>query len=117
MQVQTQLIDTVLVLQPLVESIDSSVATVFKSRIVDKIQKGYRRIALDLSQVTFMDSSGLGAIVSVLKTLGEDGRLVLCHVNAAIRSLFRLTRFDRIIPICDSVEVACRMLKDASSDS
>lgn len=115
MQFQIQQIDTVRILQPLEESIDSSVATAFKSRIIDEIQKGHHRIVLDLSQVHFMDSSGLGAIVSILKTLGEDGKLTLCHVHATIRSLFRLTRFERIIPICDSVDEASRILKAASS--
>lgn len=113
MQFQTQMIDTVHVLQPLGESIDSSIATAFKTRMVDSIQQGHHQIALDLSQVKFMDSSGLGAIVSILKTLGENGRLVLCHVNPAIRSLFRLTRFDRIIPIGDSIDEACRILNSA----
>ena len=117
MQVQTTLIDAILILQPHAESIDSTVATLFKTRIIDVIHQGHRQIVLDLSRVSFMDSSGLGAIVSILKTLGEDGKLILCHVDPAIRSLFRLTRFDRIIPICDSVDEACSILKIGSATS
>ncbi|MEW6260466.1 MAG: STAS domain-containing protein [Thermodesulfobacteriota bacterium] len=117
MRFQSTMIDPVLILQPLTESIDSSVATVFKTRVIDFIQQGSYQIILDLSQVTFMDSSGLGAIVSILKTLGEDGKIILCNVNSAIRSLFRLTRFDRIIPICGSTDEACRMLNVVSNSS
>jgi anti-sigma B factor antagonist len=49
--------------------------------------------------VDFIDSSGLGAIVSALKTIGRNGDLVLCGIKETVMSLFRLTRMDRVFRI------------------
>jgi anti-sigma B factor antagonist len=70
------------------------------------IGAGNRRIVLNLSEVDFIDSSGLGAIVSSLKKIGNDGDLVICSVRETVMSLFRLTRMNRVFDILSSEEEA-----------
>jgi anti-sigma B factor antagonist len=56
-----------------------------------------RCIEVDLADTTFIDSEGLGALVSVHKLVASRGGIVrLPGARPAIRELFRLTRLDRI---------------------
>jgi anti-sigma B factor antagonist len=97
MFIEDKLINGVLVLRPDLPSIDMSVSVLFKGQIVDWIQKGHQRIVMDLSEVESMDSSGLGTMVSLLKTIGRPDGIVLCNVHKAVKNLFHITRFDRVI--------------------
>jgi anti-sigma B factor antagonist len=99
MQIEDRKVGDILVVLPLEKRIDASVSTEFKGKMVDWINQGNRRIVLDLSQVDFIDSSGLGAIVSSLKTIGNDGDLVVCCTRETVMSLFRLTRMNRVFQI------------------
>ena len=54
---------------------------------------------LDLQDVTFVDSSGIGAIVGFLKHLGRDRRLELCGLNPMVSKVFKLTRLDKVFTI------------------
>jgi anti-sigma B factor antagonist len=65
---------------------------------------------LDLSKVEFIDSSGLGAIVSSLKRMGGRGELVVCGLREPTMTLFRLTRMDRVFQVFDSEQQAVSAL-------
>ena len=54
---------------------------------------------LDLSSVEFLDSSGLGAVVSVMKTLGRGRKLDLAGMTPAVDKVFRMTRMDSVFDI------------------
>jgi anti-sigma B factor antagonist len=110
MRFQDKLVGDVLVLRPMSSFIDASVSISFKGQIIDWIQQGHHRIVLDFSKVKSMDSSGLGAVVSLMKTVESDGVIVLCNLHPAVRNLFQITRFDRVISIHDSLDDACRSL-------
>jgi anti-sigma B factor antagonist len=52
---------------------------------------------IDLKDIQFMDSSGLGTLVSAMKVVRGAGRkLFLCSVNGQIKMLFELTKMDKI---------------------
>jgi anti-sigma B factor antagonist len=53
-------------------------------------------VVLDLSAVTFMDSSGLGVLVAAMKALRGRGELRLVRVNPLIQELFNLTGLNRV---------------------
>lgn len=58
---------------------------------------------IDLAQVDFMDSSGLGALVTGLSAARSNGcRLVICNLQAPIRIIFELTRLDLVFEIFES---------------
>ncbi|MDD3581540.1 MAG: STAS domain-containing protein [Desulfobacca sp.] len=102
MQIEDKKIGDLLVVTPLEKRLDASSSADFKGKIVDWINAGYHRIILDLSKVDFVDSSGLGAIVSCLKTLGGSGDLMICSVKETVMSLFQLTRMNRVFQIFPS---------------
>jgi anti-sigma B factor antagonist len=79
--------------------IDAASAIQFKERMRDVIQTPASRVHLDLSQVLFLDSSGLGAIVAVMKLLGPERLLELSGLTSAVEKVFRLTRMDTILRI------------------
>jgi anti-sigma B factor antagonist len=57
-------------------------------------------ILVDLKEVTFMDSSGLAALVTAFKTVrSSGGKLCVCSVNQQIKMLFELTSMDRVFEI------------------
>jgi anti-sigma B factor antagonist len=63
------------------------------------------RIALDLREVGFMDSSSLGTLVTCLKRVRErDGQLVLVGVSGSPMKVFALTGLDRVFDIVSSTE-------------
>jgi anti-sigma B factor antagonist len=110
MQIHDKKIGEILVVKPLEKRIDASVSTGFKSIMIDWINNGNKRIVLDLSEVEFVDSSGLGAIVSSLKTIGNEGDLVICGIRETVMNLFRLTRMNRVFQIFSTDEEALKAL-------
>jgi anti-sigma B factor antagonist len=64
------------------------------------IEQGAETILVDLKDVTFMDSSGLGALVTSLKDVrAAGGKLCICSVNEQVKILFELTSMDRVFEI------------------
>lgn len=102
MEMADSLMEGVLVLTPRVHRIEAANASAFKSAVVDWINQGHRKIVVDLSHVEFIDSSGLGAVISSLKNLGGDGQLALCGIQRPVMNLFRLTRMNRIFQLFDT---------------
>jgi anti-anti-sigma factor len=68
-----------------------------RQEIGNILTSGTNTILLDLKDVSFMDSSGLSALVSALKmTRTAGGQLYLCSINEQVRMVFELTRMDRV---------------------
>lgn len=99
MQFESEKTGEVLVVKPLEKRMDAAVAVDFKEKMGEFIESGNDLIILDLSSVDFIDSTGLGAIVSSLKRLGRKGDLVICGIRETVMSLFKLTRMDRVFRI------------------
>lgn len=95
---------------PLIRRLDASVALTFKQQVLEAIGQNNKNVLLDFSHVDFIDSSCLGALVSILKSLNGKGELVLCSLNSNIHNLFQLTRMDRIFSIQDNRQDALQML-------
>lgn len=95
-----------LVVTAMEDRIDAAGAILFKERMRDAVGTAARRVVLDLSRVTFVDSSGLGAIVAVMKLMGPDRRLELAGLTPNVQKVFRLTRLDGVFTIHDSLTAA-----------
>lgn len=68
-----------------------------RRNINDVVDSGADIVLLDLQDIKFMDSSGLGALVSAMKTVKTaGGKLCLCSVKDQVRMIFELTRMDRV---------------------
>jgi len=96
MQVEAKKVQELLVVKVLEPRLDAKEAVDFKTKMAECISSGHHAIVLNLAEVRFIDSSGLGAIVSTLKLLGREGDLVLCGVTGPVMSLFKLTRMDKV---------------------
>lgn len=88
-----------LVIRPLDSRLDASAVTAFRAELAKHIDAGKSKVVLDLDNVDFIDSSGLGAIVSALKKIGSPDRLVVCGLNKKTEGIFELTRMDKIFQI------------------
>jgi len=83
--------------------IDASVAIQFKDQMREITAGGPRTIILDMAQVDFIDSSGLGAVVAAMKLVGADRKLELAHLSPTVAKVFKLTRMDGIFTIHTSL--------------
>lgn len=83
--------------------IDAAVAIRFKERMRELTDGPEERVLLDLGRVEFLDSSGLGAVVSVMKQLAPARRLELAALTAPVARVFRLTRMDSVFTLHPAV--------------
>ncbi|MBE9124602.1 MULTISPECIES: STAS domain-containing protein [unclassified Coleofasciculus] len=80
--------------------LDGTKAGQFRQEISDLVKSNVDIVLIDFQDVTFMDSSGLGALVLALKTVrAAGGKLFVCSVNEQIKMLFELTSMDRVFEI------------------
>ncbi len=87
------------------DTLDASNAEEAKSFFRDLVGRGANRVAVDLSGLGFIDSSGLGALVTALKTArARGGDVRLCCLTPQVRSIFQLTRLDKVFTIHESLE-------------
>jgi anti-sigma B factor antagonist len=69
---------------------------------------GSTAIVVDLSEVNFLDSSALGALVAAHRSLTDaGGSLKLAAPREHVLKVFRITRLAEVIPLYDSVDDAC----------
>lgn len=69
------------------------------------------KVLLNLSGVSFIDSSGLGLVVSTFRRLREQGGdLVLCGLTPPVRTIFELTRLHRVFDIYEDEQQALAAL-------
>ena len=86
---------------------DVESSAMVRQAILDIVDEGIKYLVIDLSQVEFMDSSWLSALVSGMKALRRsEGMLTICQANTQIRTALRLTMLDRVFPIYDSIAAA-----------
>jgi anti-sigma B factor antagonist len=89
-----------------VDELDASNAGEFKRDIAPVLQSS-TKLVLDLSRLSFVDSSGLGAMLSCLRQLtARSGDLKLCGMSKQVRALFELVRMHRIFDIYGTKEEA-----------
>lgn len=78
-----------------------------KAAVQAALDQGERRFIIDFSRTGYIDSSGLGALVSISKKVREQsGELKLSGLNEDLRSLFELTKLDTLFAISDTAERA-----------
>jgi anti-sigma B factor antagonist len=87
--------------------VDLATAPAFRERLVHLIADGRHHIVVDLSGTDFLDSTGLGALVTALKRIrAHDGQLRLVVNQDRIRKVFEITSLDRVLDIHDALESA-----------
>jgi anti-sigma B factor antagonist len=89
------------------ERMDAHNSGNLKERMLQLFDEGKFQLVIDLTAVRFIDSSGLGALVSGFKNASaRDGSLKLCCLQPQVRSMFELTRLHRVFEIFTTLEEA-----------
>lgn len=88
--------------------IDAVAAIQFKDRVKALTSTGDGAVVLNLQNVEFVDSSGLGAIVAAKKFLGPERPLHLAALTPIVAKVFSLTRMEKVFKIYASADVAIR---------
>jgi anti-anti-sigma factor len=92
-------------------NLNATTSQEFRQNIADILEIGAKIVLVDFKDVTFMDSSGLGALVLAFKTLrAADTKLVLCSINEQVRILFELTNMDKVFEIFPSQDAFNQVL-------
>lgn len=120
----SELENGVTILKPFIPRLDLEVATQFRTTLLEQIQSGRRNIVVDLQNVSFIDSSGLGSLVSGLKLIktttdrrhqargaptrrrATRGDIRLANVQDSVASLLEIIRLHRVFASYPSVEAA-----------
>jgi anti-sigma B factor antagonist len=91
-----------------VDELDAGNADEFK-RDIGPVLQAHSKIIFDLTRLTFIDSSGLGAMLSSLRQLSaRGGDLKLCGMSKQVRDLFELVRMHRIFDIYAACQEAVK---------
>lgn len=78
-----------------------------KDAVLKELEGGARKILVDFTDTAYIDSSGLGVLVSLSKKVREKGgELRLSNLNEDVRTLFELTKLDTLFQIADTREQA-----------
>lgn len=78
-----------------------------KAQMLSLFDDGKNNLVIDLKNVRFVDSSGLGSLVSGFKNASaRNGNLKLCGLQPQVRSMFELTRLHRVFEIFPDAEEA-----------
>jgi anti-sigma B factor antagonist len=109
MAIEVERHDNVTIVRPAGDRLDIEVAGEFRAMLLSLIDQGDRNLVVDLQDVVFIDSSGLGALVSALKTIKRTngpGDVRLARVQPPVVSLLEIIRLNRVFTSYPGVEQA-----------
>lgn len=88
--------------------LDAVNAKNFKEEAIQYIKKNKTVLILDFSETTFIDSAGLGSLVSILKYVdkNDDKQIALTSLSPQVKQIFEITRLYRLFDIYDSIDEA-----------
>ena len=86
--------------------IDLATAPLLKSRLVGLLGDGFSRFVIDLSEVRYLDSTGLGVLIAFSRRLTEDGVIALAQAPSSVAALLELTGLDATFEVFTSVDEA-----------
>ncbi len=108
MKIETKKINEVSVVE-LFDRVDASSSNNLKEMIQGMIDKNEVNLLINLENVSFIDSSGLGTLITCLKSINKaGGHLKIAQPCSNVKSVFDMTRMDRVFEIFDSDEAALK---------
>ncbi len=109
MQIDVEKNDKAIIITPKMPAIDAVMAGEFKEFSHKLINPEYSMYILDMKNLTFIDSTGLGVLISIQKNITEDQRFVLCNIPETVFNIIKLTRLDGYFTIRPSVASAMQV--------
>jgi anti-sigma B factor antagonist len=99
--------DGIVILEPKGKILGGPDATTLKDQLQSLIDAGKTKVIIDLAQVDYMNSTGLGILISTLTTLKRaQGELKLANVTDKIQSLLTITKLVTVFDDFESVDEA-----------
>jgi anti-anti-sigma factor len=96
--------------------LDGTRAAQFRQEISDLVENKVDIVIIDFKDVSFMDSSGLGALVLSLKTVrAAKAQMFICSINDQVKMLFELTSMDRVFEVFSNREELEQKILNTSS--
>ena len=100
------------VIRPGTERLTAVNAKAFKDEVTDLINGGATQLIVDFKDVSFLDSSGLGALVGVLKKIGHRGELSVSGLSKDVKQMFRICRMDLVFTVYNDVDSALQSMAE-----
>ena len=92
---------------PLKGEIDLHVSPTVTAELNDVIDKKPQRLVVDLSEVSYIDSAGLAALIQAMqKVEGYGGKFMLAGLQETVRSIFEISRLDQVFQIFPDADAA-----------
>lgn len=111
MKINTEVRSGVVIVTPKGNMMGAPETEDFRNIIKEHIQAGIRKFVIDLSGVKWMNSLGLGALISCYTSVkNNDGVMVIAHVSDKVKSLFMITQLIKIFQNYDSVDEAVQAI-------
>jgi len=112
MKLSTRDENGVVVLEPKGKIMGGPDATLMYDKLHDFIKQNKKQVVIDLAEVDWMNSTGLGILISGLTTLrNNNGELKLANVTGKIESLLTITKLITVFETFNSVEEAVKSFK------
>ncbi len=112
MRLSDRELDGIVILEPKGKIMGGPDATLLHDKLHEIIEAGKKRVVIDLSQVDWMNSTGLGILISTLTTLrNNDGELKLANVTEKIKSLLVITKLAPVFDSFDTIDDAVKAFK------
>lgn len=108
MKAEEMTIEDVYVLQ-LHDRIDAASSKELKELVQSKIGENKKQLLLDMGDVSFIDSAGLGMLITCLKTINKaGGQLKIAKICNSVKTIFDTTRMDRVFEIFETTDEAVK---------
>lgn len=110
---KTNFDENITIIRPGTERLTAINAKIFKDEVVQAIDGGATQIVIDFNGVSFLDSSGLGALVGVLKKIGHRGELAVSGLNSDVQQMFSICRMDQVFAVYRDAQTAAQSMAEA----
>jgi len=90
-------------------SLDADNVSAFKKIAYDLVGAGTTRIVIDCENLTFIDSMGLGVLISLLRRVRQrNGDVKVASLSEEVKTIFEVTRLHRLFEVCSDWNTAVR---------
>lgn len=109
-----EILDNILIATPQIERLDVKNSAAFRDGLIELIRNLDKNfVVLNLEQVQYMDSAGLGSFLSILRFLNlQHGIIKIINVNSAVQSIVEIVFMNRLFDVYSSKEEAVKSFKE-----
>jgi len=94
-------------------SLDADTVAGFKKVAYDLVNEGSIRFVIDCSDLNFIDSMGLGVLISLLRRVRQrEGDVKVAALSEEVKTIFEITRLHRLFDVCADADAAVSRFDD-----